>query len=73
MDEMRIKSAFLTNIIARIIERLIKEKFGYEMKMAIEEINASCKDGKCVAGVNLRVYMSENELKRLMRNNNLPG
>lgn len=48
MDEMKLKlsSQFLRNIAAKIIRKVIKSKFGYDLDIDLNDLIISYKDGK---------------------------
>ena len=46
MDEMKIGSKFTTGILSKLIAMLIRKKFGYDVELKLNEVNATVIDGK---------------------------
>lgn len=67
MDEMRIKSKLLTGAISKIIEKEIKKKFGYETDIQITGLSLSNQDGMVFVGGEIGLYISEDELKKIIK------
>ena len=53
MDEMKINSKFLKNLIAKFVKREVKKKAGYEVDIQLNEFTATVTDG--TAHVHLNV------------------
>lgn len=57
MDEMKINSKFLRNLIAKFVKREVKKKAGYEVDIQLNEFTATVTDGtahvhlKCRCGI----------------------
>ena len=41
MDEMKIGSKFTTGILSKLIAMLIRKKFGYDVELKLNEVNAT--------------------------------
>ena len=46
MDEMKIGSKFTTGILSKLIAMLIRKKFGHDVELKLNEVNATVIDGK---------------------------
>ncbi len=46
MDEMKIGSKFTTSIISKLASLAIRKKFGYDVKLNLNEVKATVVDGK---------------------------
>lgn len=46
MDEMKIKSKFLTGIISKLLRRTLSKKLGDDVDIRVNEIGFTCDDGK---------------------------
>ena len=44
MDEMKIGSKFTTNIISKLASLAIRKKFGYDVKLNLNEVKATVVD-----------------------------
>lgn len=46
MDEMKIKSKFLTGIISKLLRRTVSKKLGDDVDIRVNEIGFNCDDGR---------------------------
>lgn len=46
MDEMKIKSKFLTGIISKLLRRTLSKKLGGDIDIRVNEVGFTCDDGK---------------------------
>ncbi len=67
MDEMRIESRFATSIVSKLITLLIKKKFGYDVKLILNEINASVIGGKTRVHLDLDAELDKEELSKILK------
>ena len=68
MDEMKVKlsSAFMKNMVAKALSRIIYKKFGYKIDIQIEDLGISMVDGETDAIANVRVKINNNEFKKII-------
>lgn len=73
MDEMKIQSAFLRNIVSRIIKRLIKDKLSLDVDLAIHDLNIRHEEdtGKFTFDINVGGSLRANELKDFLDVNDI--
>ncbi len=68
MDEVKISSPFLADIISKLIERKLQKKPGYKIDIKLHEVKADFSDGKIHAHLDVDCGIEENELKRILEN-----
>ena len=67
MDIMKIESKFMTGLIGKVIERLLRKKTGRDVKVQLNELGVqNITDDVISAKINLEVRMSKKELSRLL-------
>lgn len=68
MDEMKIGSKFTTNIISKLIAMVIRKKFGYEVELKLNEVNATVIDGKTHVHLDVDAELDKEELIKILKN-----
>lgn len=66
MDEMKINSKFLRNLIAKFVKREVKKKSGYEVDIQLNEFTATVTDGTAHVHLNVDVELGKDELTKLL-------
>lgn len=67
MDIMKIESKFMTGLIGKVIERLLRKKTGRDVKVQLNELGVqNITDDVISAKINLEVRMSKEELSELL-------
>lgn len=67
MDIMKIESKFMTGLIGKVIERLLRKKTGRDVKVQLNELGVqNITDDVISAKINLEVRMSKEELSKLL-------
>lgn len=67
MDIMKIESKFMTGLIGKMIERLLRKKTGRDVKVQLNELGVqNITDDVISAKINLEVRMSKKELSKLL-------
>lgn len=67
MDIMKIESKFMTGLIGKVIERLLRKKTGHDVKVQLNELGVqNITDDVISAKINLEVRMSKEELSKLL-------
>ena len=68
MDGMRIKSAFLTMIVSKVIKKAIKKKTGYDIDIQIKEFNINFdNDGNAMVHLEADGNLKKEELLNIMK------
>lgn len=67
MDEMKIGSKFTTNIISKLIAMVIRKKFGYEVELKLNEVNATVIDGKTHVHLDVDAELDKEELIKILK------
>lgn len=71
MDEMKIGSKFTTNIISKLINMVIRKKFGYEIELKLNEVNATIIDGKTHVHLDIDAELEKDELMKILKSSGL--
>lgn len=66
MDEMKIGSKFTTGIISKLIGMVIRKKFGYEVNLKLNEVNATVIDGKTHVHLDVDAELDKEELMKIL-------
>ena len=67
MDIMKIESKFMTGLIGKVIERLLRKKTGRDVKVQLNELGVqNITDNVISAKISLEVRMSKEELSKLL-------
>lgn len=67
MDEMKIKSKFLTGIISKLLGRKLKKKLGCDIDIRLNEIGLTCDDGKVHAHLDLDCDAEKGVFERILK------
>lgn len=68
MDEMKIGSKFMTGIISKLAALAIRKKFGYDIKLNLNEVNATVVDGKTHIHLDVDAELEKDELTKILKN-----
>lgn len=68
MDEMKIGSKFTTGIISKLAALAIRNKFGYDIKLNLNEVNATVVDGKTHIHLDVDAELEKDELTKILKN-----
>ena len=63
MDEMKIGSKFTTSIISKLASLAIRKKFGYDVKLNLNEVKATVVDGK----TDIDAELEKDELTKILK------
>lgn len=66
MDEMKINSKFLKNLIAKFVKREVKKQAGYEVDIQLNEFTATITDGMAHVHLNVDAELDKDELTKLL-------
>lgn len=67
MDELKIKSKLLTNIVSKIIRSTVKKRLGYDIDIQIHELTATINDGKAHVYINAEGDVDVKEFKKFAK------
>lgn len=67
MDEMKIGSKFTTGIVSKLVNMAIRKKFGYEVELKLNEINATVIDGKTHVHLDVDAELDKEELMKILK------
>lgn len=63
---MKIGSKFTTGIISKLVSMVIRKKFGYDMELKLNEVNATVTDGKTHVHLDVDAELSKEELMKIL-------
>ena len=69
MDEMKITSKFTTNIVSKIITKILKQKLGYNAELKLNAIKINLDDEQAHIHLDVDVDISKEELLRIISTN----
>ena len=69
MDEMKLSlsTKFMRGILAKLITRKIKKKYGYKIDIYFSEIDLDMIDGQTHLHVNVDMDLNSDEFKKIMK------
>ena len=67
MDEMKIVSGFTRGLIGKILRSTIKKKFGWDVDLQLNAINATVIDGKTHLHIDLDANLEKEELMNIIK------
>ena len=67
MDIMQIKSSLMRGFISKMLSKIIYDKFGYKVKVNVNDIDLKINDEKATVQLNAGFEMDINELKRFTK------
>lgn len=72
MDEMNISSKFMTNIVSRMIERFIFNKFGKDIYVELNNASITCDpDGNVEMCVNTKLRIDKENMTSILKHKNI--
>lgn len=73
MDEMFIKlrTKLMKKIISKLLGKVVKDKFGYEINIQIEDLEVELNNGEITVNTSLEVKMNEHEFIKILKSENL--
>lgn len=66
MDEMKISSKFMRNLIAKLVKKTVKKKAGYEMDIQLNEFTATVTDGTAHVHLSVDAELNKDELTKIL-------
>lgn len=67
MDEMKIGSKFTTGIISKLVAFAIRKKFGYDIKLNLNKVDATVVDGKTHIHLDVDAELEKEELMKILK------
>ena len=67
MDEMKIGSKFTTSIISKFASLAIRKNFGYDVKLNLNDVNATVVDGKTHVHLDIDADLEKDELTKILK------
>ena len=69
MDEMKLKlsTKFMRGMLAKVISRSIRKKYGYKIDILLNEIDLDMKDGQTHLHFDVDLDINSDEFKYLMK------
>ena len=64
---MKIGSKFTTGIISKLVSMVIRKKFGYDVKLNLNEVNATVVDGKTHVHLDIDADLEKDELTKILK------
>lgn len=68
MDEMKIVSKFTTNMISKLVKKVLRKKTGYNIDIQLNGITASINDGKTHIHLDVDAELDKDELTKILKN-----
>ncbi len=68
MDEMKIRSKFMKNLIGKLVKRAVKKKVGYEIDIQLNELAATVTDGTAHLHLNVDAELNKDEFTKILGN-----
>lgn len=66
LDEMRIASRFLTNLVSKVINVVLRKKLGYDINVKLNEVRAINNDEKLKVHLDVDCELSRDELNKIL-------
>lgn len=63
---MKIGSKFTTGIISKLVSMVIRKKFGYDVQLKLNEVNATVIDGKTHVHLDVDAELNKEELNKIL-------
>ena len=67
MDEMKIVSKFTTNMISKLVKKVLRKKTGYNIDIRLNGITASINDGRTHIHLDVDAELEKDELTKILK------
>jgi hypothetical protein len=67
MDEMKIESKFTTGLVSRIARKVVRDKFGRDIYIQLNNLHTTVIDDKTHVHLDLDVELAQDELNKLLK------
>ena len=70
MDELklRLSTRFMRNMVAKLITRAIRKKYGYKVNIQLNDLDIRVIDGNTKVSTNVEVSFNNEEFMKIMNN-----
>ena len=65
MDELKLHTAFMRNMVSKLISRALFKKTGYKIDIQFNEVKVENKDGRIYLHADVSGEMETNEFKKI--------
>lgn len=66
MDEMKISSKFMRNLVAKLVKKTIKKKVGYDVDIQLNELTVTVTDGTAHVHLSVDAELNKDELTKIL-------
>ncbi len=66
-DEVSIKTEFMKDMLSKIVNKALKKKINYDVKVQVNELNIEDKDNKLHAHLSIDAEMTMEELEKILK------
>lgn len=66
MDEMKISSKFMRNLIAKLVKKTVKKKVGCDVDVQLNELTATVTDGTTHVHLSVDAELNKDELTKIL-------
>ena len=67
MDELKITSKFMRNVVSKIVSKMLYKKLGYKIDIKFEDINILSNEGKMNIRINANAEIDSAEFKKFLK------
>ena len=68
MDEMKVVSKFTTNMISKLVKKVLRKKTGYNIDIRLNGITAGINDGRTHIHLDVDAELDKDELTKILKN-----
>lgn len=67
MDELKIKSKLMRNLLTKAISKMIQKKYGYKIDIQLNDLDVSIVDGKAHLHTDIDLEIDNNEFMKIVK------
>lgn len=67
MDELKIKSKFMRNLLTKVISKMIQKKCGYKIDIQLNDLDITVIDGKAHLHTDIDLEIDNNEFMKIVK------
>ena len=68
MDEMKLHTKFMKNIVSKLIAKSIYKKYGYKVDINLGDLSVNIDDGETIIDSNVTIRIDSDSFKKIMTN-----
>ena len=68
MDEMKLHTKFMKNIVSKLIAKSICKKYGYKVDIQLGDLSVSIDDRETIIDSNVSIKIDSDSFKKIMTN-----